>query len=151
MISQNINQQIVEALKARSEIRLSTLRMLSSAFNYERIAKQRELTEEEELDVVRKEAKKRRDAIEIYKKANDLERLEKETRELQVLEEYLPAQMTDADLEQLVESTIHEMGVSTISDMGRVIGAVMHKSQGRVEGGRVSEVVKAKLTAVATG
>ena len=146
MISQTINQQIVDALKAHDALRLSTLRMLSSAFNYERINKQHELTEEEELEVVRKEAKKRKDAIEIYKNANEHDRQDKEQKELAILEEYLPSQMTDEEIMHLVEATIHEMGAIDQSQMGRIIGAVMHKTQGRADGGKVSELVKQKLT-----
>ena len=71
MIADTITKLIADAMKARDEIRLSTLRMLSSALNYEYIAKQHELSEEEELEVVRHEAKKRRDAIEAYKKAKN--------------------------------------------------------------------------------
>lgn len=91
MISDTISQKIAEAMKARDEIRLSTLRLLSSALNYERIAKQHELSEEEELQVVRKEAKKRKDAIEAYKKAEAFDRADKESKELVILEEFLPA------------------------------------------------------------
>ena len=74
MIADTITQKIGEVMKAKDEIRLSTLRMLSSALNYEKIDKQHTLSEEEELEVVRREAKKRRDAIEAYKKAGANER-----------------------------------------------------------------------------
>lgn len=93
MISDTINQKIAEALKAHDEIRLSTLRMLSSALNYEFIAKQHKLSEEEELVVVVKEAKKRKEAIGIYKKVAANDRAEKEEKELKILEEFLPAQI----------------------------------------------------------
>ena len=145
MITEKIAEQIKEAMKAREEIRLSTLRMLSSALSYEKIALQHELTEEEELSVVRKEAKKRKDAIEIFKKANEIERADKEAKELLVLEEYLPAQMSDSELEGIVDGTIHEMGVTSMSDMGRVIGAVVKKTGGRADGGQVSSIVRLKL------
>lgn len=145
MIAPTINEQIAAALKARDQIRLSTLRMLSSAFNYERIAKQHELSEEEELEVVKREAKKRKDAIEIYNKADEIERAHKEQQELAVLEEYLPKQMSDEQLTHIVDTTMHEMGALTASDMGRIIGAVMHKVAGQADGGRVSAIVKSKL------
>lgn len=100
LITNVINQKIAEALKAKDETKLSTLRMLSSAFNYEFIAKQHKLSEEEELVVVRQEAKKRKDAIEAFKMAqgkqttsgtNQDERIKQEEAELAILEEYLPA------------------------------------------------------------
>ena len=104
MIVPTITQKIAEAMKARDEIRLSTLRLLSSALNYEFIAKQHVLSEEEELSVVRREAKKRKEAIEALRQAQGKltidpagvpGRIEREKKELKILEEFLPAQMTD--------------------------------------------------------
>jgi uncharacterized protein YqeY len=145
MIAQNINQQIADALKAHDALRLSTLRMLSSSFNYERINKQHDLTEEEELEVVRKEAKKRRDSIDAYKAAGRQDLVDKETAELAILEEYLPAQMTDDEVEKLVDEAIAETGATGMSDMGKVIGLVMKKANGNADGGKVAGLVKQKL------
>jgi len=146
MIADTINQKIAEALKARDEIRLSTLRLLSSALNYEFIAKQHKLSEEEELVVVGREAKKRKDAIEAYEKAGAKDRAEKEKKELTILEKYLPEQMKDEELTKLVEEAISLTGATTIADMGKVMAAVMSKVQGRADGGRVSSLVKQKLS-----
>lgn len=145
MISDTLQQKINEAMKAKHEVKLSTYRMLSSALNYEKIAKQHELSEEEELNVVRSEAKKRKDAIEAYTKANQIERADKEKQELELLEDYLPAQMSDEELSSLVDVAISETGASEISDMGRVIGNVMARAQGRADGSRVSALAKSKL------
>jgi uncharacterized protein YqeY len=145
MITPTINNQIAQALKVHDEIRLSTLRLLSSAFNYERIAKQHELSEDEEQEVVRREAKKRRDAIEIYTKVNQHERAAKEQKELEILEEYLPKQMGDEELATIVESTIQDMGVTSIGNMGKVIGAVKQKMGNNADGGRIAALVKSKL------
>src|SRR3989338_676281 len=145
MIADTITQKIGEAMKAKDEIRLSTLRMLSSALNYEKIDKQHTLSEEEELEVVRREAKKRRDAIEAYKKAGANERAEKEEKELAILQEYLPEQMPDSELEKKVKEAISQTGASSMADIGKVMGVVMAKVKGRAEGGRVAEIVKKKL------
>lgn len=145
MIADSINQKIAEALKARDEIRLSTLRLLSSALNYEFIAKQHKLSEEEELGVVRKEAKKRKEAIEAYEKAGAQERADKEKKELEILEEYLPEQLSDAEIEKIVDEAINETGAKTMVDMGKVMGAAVAKAAGRAEGGKISEIVRAKL------
>lgn len=145
MITDNISKLIGEAMKAHDEIRLSTLKLLSSALNYEFIAKQHPLNEEEQLNVVRKEAKKRKDAIEAYKLAKALDRAEKEEKELKILEEFLPTQMNDADLEVIVVEAIKETGASQLSDMGKVIGIVMQKTKGAADGSRVSLMVKSKL------
>jgi len=145
MIVQSINQKIQEAMKARDDIRVSTLRLLSSAFNYERIAKQHELTEEEERAVVRREAKKRIEAIEAYEKAKVQEKADREKKELTILEEFLPQQMSDEDLAKVVDEAISSVHASKIADMGKVIGMVMGKTAGRADGGRVSQLVKKRL------
>ena len=144
MISQNLQKMIGEAMKSRDQVRLSTLRMLSSAFNYEKIEKKHDLTEDEELAVIRKQAKQRRDSIEAYKKAGSLERAEAEELELSVLQEFLPPEMSDSDLEILVKEAIAATGAGSISDMGKVIGYVKSKASS-VEGGRVAEAVKKNL------
>ena len=145
MIVPTINQKIAEAMKARDEIRLSTLRLLSSALNYEFIAKQHVLSEEEELSVVRREAKKRKEAIEAYEKAGALERAEKEKKEMAILEEYLPAQISDEELVKIVDAAIEEIGRAAMADMGKVMGVVMSKVGGAADGGRVSKMVSEKL------
>lgn len=144
MITDNIQKQIIEAMKARDEIRLSTLRMLSSEIHNFKIDHP-EMTEEEELSVVKKEAKKRKDAIEAYEKAGNSERAEKEKAELSILQEYLPAEVGSEDLEKLVDEAISETGAQDMSAMGRVIGAVMAKAKGNADGAKVSELVKQKL------
>ncbi|HEX6976794.1 MAG TPA: GatB/YqeY domain-containing protein [Patescibacteria group bacterium] len=139
------------ALKADDKVRLSTLRMLESAFNYERIAKQHVLTADEEIDVIKREAKKRKDAIEAYSKVTGegigraKEKRENEEKELKVLEEYLPKQLSDEELAKMVDDAIKTTSASQMSDMGKVIGIVMGKAKGSVEGGRVSQMVKTKL------
>lgn len=145
MIADTISQKIGEALKAKDEIRLSTLRLLSSALNYEFIAKQHKLSEEEELGVVRKEAKKRKEAIEAYQKAGAQDRAEKEKKELAILEEYLPAQLSEAEVEKIVGEAISETGAKSLADMGKVMGAAVAKAAGKAEGGKISEIVRQKL------
>src|SRR3990167_1292299 len=129
MISDTITQKIGEAMKAKDEIRLSTLRMLSSALNYEKIDKQHTLSEEEELAVVRREAKKRKDAIEALRQAqgkltpsgiDQSARIEREQKELVILEEYLPAQMGEAELEKIIQESISQLQPQGMQDMGKV-------------------------------
>lgn len=144
MIIQKISQLIAESMKAGNFVRTETLRMLSSSLNYERIALQRELTEDDELNVIRKQAKQRKDSIEAYKKAGALDRAGKEEEELKILQEFLPPEIEDADLEALVVSAIKEAGSVTLSDMGRIIGLVKAKNA-NVDGSRVAAMVKSKL------
>jgi len=146
MIADTITQKIAEAMKAREEIRLSTLRLLSSALNYEFIAKQHKLNDQEEIVVVRKEAKKRKEAIEAYTKAGATDRAQKEQKELEILQEFLPPEMSQEELEKIVVEAIAQTKASKISDMGKVIGVVMGRTKGTVDGSRVSLLIKEKLS-----
>lgn len=146
MIADTINKKIAEALKAHDEVRLSTLRLLSSALNYEFIAKQHKLNEEQELVVVRREGKKRKEAIEAYEKAGAKERADKEKKELAILAEFLPAEMTEEEIIRLVNEAMRQTGAKTLAEMGKVIGLVMAKAKGRADGGKVAELVRSKLS-----
>ena len=151
MIKDTINQKIGESLKAHDELRLTTLRMLSSALNYEFIAKQHALTEDEEIAVVRREVKKRNDTVETYKQllehdpAHIQEKIDKEIAEIKILTEYLPPEMADGQLNDLVEKAIAEVGASEIKDMGKVIGVIKVKVGASVDGKRIADLVKSKL------
>lgn len=145
MIADTLQQQIGDAMKAHDEIRLSTLRMLKSAFNYERIEKQHDLSDEEELVVVAREAKKRKEAIEAYKNAKAEDKAKQEEEELKVLEEFLPEQMGDDELMKIVEEAVKNLNASGIQDMGKVIGFVKSKTGSSAEGSRIAEMVKSKL------
>ncbi len=144
MISQNITKMIGEAMKAHDTIRVSTLRMLSSEFNYEKIKLQHDLSDQEELSVVRKEAKKRKEAIELYQNQNIKDKLEQEKAELIILQDFLPAELTDEELNQLISDSINELGAKSIQDLGRVIGFVKSKAPG-ADGGTVAQLVRQKL------
>ncbi len=146
MLTDTLHTQIVEAMKAHDAVRLSTLKMLSSALTYEKIAKQHELTADEELAVVKKEAKKRKDSIEAYQNAGRQELADQEKQELTILEEYLPEEMGDAELEKLVAEALSETGATSMAEMGKVIGLVMQKSKGQADGAKVSALIKQKLT-----
>ena len=131
-------------MKAHNEVKVSTLRLLSSAFNYEKIAKQHELTEEEELVVIRKEVKQRRDSIEAYDKAGRSDLSEKEKAELEILQEFLPPEMSDEELSKIVEEAISAINPTGMQDIGKVIGYVRGKAPS-ADGGKVAGLVKAKL------
>lgn len=146
MISQEIKSQIIEAMKAHNSILMDTLKMLSSELHNEEIAKQHELSEEEEMAVVRREVKKRKDAIEAYQKANQPDRAESEKSEMEILQKYLPAQMSESELEKIVTDSINESGATEMKDMGKVIGLVMQKAAGRADGSTVSALVREKLS-----
>lgn len=151
MIKSNINGQIGDALKAHDDLRLTTLRGLSSALNYEFINKQHELSSDEEIIVVRREIKKRKDTVETYKALLEKdpvhvqEKIDKELAEVKILEEYLPPEMDAAELLKIIEDAIKELGASSVKDMGKVIGIVKARTGGNVDGSKLAELVKTKL------
>ena len=138
-------QKIGEAMKAHDAVRVSTLRMLLSELKNEKINKQHDLSEDEELIVVRKEAKKRKEAIEMYAKAGAEDKVVNEKAELTILSEFLPPEVTEEEMLRLVDETIKESGASTMQDMGKVIATVKLKNSG-VDGGKIAEMVRLKLS-----
>lgn len=145
MITPNLMKMIGDAMKAHDSVRVSTLRMLSSELKNEKINLQHDLTEEEELKVIRKEAKKRKEAIEMYTKANAVEQAESEKAELAILSEFLPPEISEEELERLVNESIKSINPQGMRDMGKVIADVKSKNSG-VDGGVVANLVRAKLS-----
>ena len=115
-------QKIGDAMKAHDSVRVSTLRMLLSEFKNEKINKQHDLTDEEELIVLRREAKKRKEAIEMYSKANAEDKAETEKQELAILQEFLPAEVTEEEMMKLIDESISSLNANGMQDMGKVIG-----------------------------
>jgi len=134
--------EIKSAMLAKEAERLGTLRLLKSAVGYAQIEhKTDSLPESDFIVVVQKEVKKRRDSIEQFEKGGRLELAEKEKREISVLETFLPKPLTPAELEQLVNDAIRELGATGKKDMGPVIKAVQGKAAGRADGRAISAVV----------
>ncbi len=131
-------------MKARDGIRVSTLKLLSAEIHNYQIDHP-QMTEEEEFAIVKKEAKKRKDAIEAYRKVNLPDRANAEEKELEILQEFLPAEITEAELAKFVDEAVSETGAKDISQMGKVIGIVMQKAKGNADGGKVALRVRQKL------
>lgn len=144
MIAQTLQQKIGESMKAHDEIKTSTLRLLLSALNYEKIDKQHDLTDEEELVVIRREAKKRKESAEMYRNAGSEDRAVNEEAELKILQEYLPPEMGEEEIAKIIDEAIAIVKPASIADMGKVIGFVKGKAPG-ADGGKIAEIVKAKL------
>lgn len=148
----DLRERIVEdtkaALRAGKEVRLVTLRMLSSSIHNRSIEKRAKgepdaLSEDEILGVIRSEAKKRRDSIIEFEKGGRKDLVEKEEAELLILSEYLPAEVDDAAVENAVKESVAELGSVTQKDFGRIMGVAMKRLNGRASGERVSRAVKA--------
>lgn len=142
-----LQHDLTEAMRAKDRVRSGTIRMALTAISTEEVAGKvhRELTEEEVLKVVAKEAKKRREAAEAYTGAGRAELAEQEEAELAVLEAYLPAQLADEELTALAQQAVAELGVSGMAAMGQVMKVVQPRVAGRAEGGRVAAAVRAAL------
>lgn len=145
-MKEKIQSDLNQALKDRKEAEVSTLRLLLSEIHNQEIAKQAELTEEDIIKVVQKEVKRRREAIEAYQKGKRDDLVAKEKQELEILNKYLPQQMSSQELETIIQSVIKETGASGMSDFGKAMGAIMAKVRGRADGKAVSESVKKALS-----
>jgi len=149
MLKKKLRDELKQSMLARNELKTSVLRMLLSAINYYEIQKGGagyEATDEDVLTVIQKEAKQRKDSIEEFKKAERMELADKETKELTMLQVYLPTQMSEVEIREIVKQTISETGVATIAEIGKIMGALMPKVKGKADGGLVSKIVRETLT-----
>jgi len=133
------------AMKARETERLGTIRMLRSSLKNEQINLGRELTDDDVVGVLSSEAKKRREAAEAYREGGRDELADKEEAELAVIEEYLPKQLSDDEIAELVDEVMAETGAETKGDMGKVMGSIMPRVKGKADGNKVREIVMSKL------
>lgn len=144
-LKDRLHEDLKEALKAREKIRLSTIRLLMSEVKYAEIKKHGELDNDELLEVVAREAKRRKEAILEFEKGNRDDLVEKETLELKVLEEYLPEQLSSEELKRIVDEAIRDAGASSPGDLGKVMGKVMPEVRGRADGKQVNVMVREAL------
>lgn len=144
---EQLNQDMKAALKAGEKIRLETIRSLRGLITNAEIEKIGALTEDELLQVLRQAAKKRKEAIEQYTSFGREDRARQEEQELAVIEAYLPRQMDEAEISKLAKRVIAETGANSMKDMGKVMGALMPRLQGKADGKLVQQVVRKLLSA----
>jgi len=146
-IVEQITQDMTQAMKAREELRLSTLRMVKSALKNKEIEKRAPLDDKEALAVLSTMIKQRKDSIEQFTKGGRTELAEKEQAEIGIIEGYMPKALGEAEITAAVKAAISEMGSPTMKDMGTVMKNTMAKFGGaRVDGKIVSEIVKRELS-----
>ena len=149
-LKERVSNEIKTAMKAKDKLRLETVRGIKKVIIEKeseiRGKGREELNEEEELAIVMQLAKQRRDSIKQFTDAGRTELADKEAKELEILAEYLPAQVSDADIEAAVEEAIAQTKATSMRDMGKVMGPVMAKLKGQADGGKVQAIVKAKLS-----
>ena len=146
-LKDQLRSDLTTAMKSRDELRTATLRMALAAVSAEEVAgkEARELSDDEVQAVLRREAKKRREAAEAFAGAGRTQQADRERAEGDVLAGYLPAQMEDADLAALVADVITQTGASGMQDMGKVMGAANKAVAGRADGSRVAAEVRRQL------
>jgi len=146
-LTETIRAELTAAMKARDVERLSTLRMLQSAFKYQQIESGHELSDEEAMTVIRKAVKQRLDSIEQYTKGNRPELAEKERREMELLKTWLPPELTDEEVEAGIREIIASTGAQSKKDMGKVMKEASARYKGRVDGKKIQEIVSRLLPA----
>jgi uncharacterized protein YqeY len=143
---EQIDTDLTNALKARDQKLVSTLRLLKNSLKNQRINSGKDLSEADELVILQKEAKQRRESITSFSQAGRTDLVALEEAELAVIEKYLPTKLSEAELSKLIDDAIAQTGASTISDIGKVMGNVSPKIAGRADGAQVANLVKQKLS-----
>jgi uncharacterized protein YqeY len=148
MTKQQLRDELKQAMLSRDVVKTSVLRMVLSAVGYFEIQKGGagyEASDEEVLAVIQKEVKQHKDSIEQFKSAGRQELMEKETKELEILQTYLPAQMSEDEVRTLVEGVVERIGATSSADMGKVMSMLMGKVKGKADGSLVSRLVREEL------
>jgi uncharacterized protein YqeY len=146
-LEKKVMDMLKEAMKAKDEAALRTLRAIKGAILVAKTEKNaEEMTPEKELQLIQKLAKQRKESFEIYHGQGMTDLANKEKEELVVLEKFLPKQLTEEEVKPIIAALIAEMGVTDIKEMGKVIGAANKKLAGQADGGLISRIVKELLT-----
>ena len=140
-----IEDEIKEAMKSRDAERRDALRLIVNALKGSEKELQRPLSDDEELQVLQRERKRRIEAAEAFRTGGHEDRAEAEERELAILEEFMPEPLTEEEIEEIVDDAIAEVGATSMADLGRVMADVMPQIAGRADGSQVSQIVREKL------
>ena len=144
-LKERLESDYVEAMKARDKLRVSTIRLVLAEIKNEEIAKRDALDEEELLGIVAREARKRKESIAEFEKGGRQDLVDKEKRELTLIEGYLPEQLTEEEVRKLVEETIEEVGAASAADLGKVMGKLMPGLKGKFDGKKANQIVRETL------
>ena len=141
-----IRKDMYKAMKEKEKERINALRNIIGKLKYRYIDKGDKLTEQEEIKVIQSLAKQRRESIEMYKQGGRNDLVKTETKELSIIEEYLPQAMSEEEVRRLVRETVKETGAESMSDLGKVMPLVMKKGAGKVDGKLAQEVLRELLS-----
>jgi uncharacterized protein YqeY len=142
---EEIDEELKDAMKARDAERRDALRLILNALKTSQKELQRPLSEEEELQVLQRERKRRVEAADAFRSGGREEQAAAEDRELEILEEFMPEPLSEDEVEEIVDDVIAEVGATSMADLGRVMADVMPQIAGRADGSQVSQIVREKL------
>jgi uncharacterized protein YqeY len=147
-LKEKLQNDLTEAMRARDEVRSSTIRMVLTAIKNEEVSgkEARDLSDAEVITVLSREAKKRREAAEAFEQAGAADRAANEKAEGVIIAEYLPAQLSESEIKVMIAAAIAESGATGPQQMGQVMKLIQPKIAGRADGGIVSSLVKAALS-----
>ncbi|MBE3554617.1 MAG: GatB/YqeY domain-containing protein [Thermicanus sp.] len=145
-IMERLNQDLKEAMKDKDSFRLSVIRMLKSSLKNEEINRSKSLSEEEELSVLTRELKMRLDSLQEFERAGRKDLIDKAQREIAIVKSYLPEELSEEELRQMIQEVISQVGATSKKEMGKVMANLMPKVTGRADGKRVNQLVQEYLS-----
>ena len=145
MLNDKIIADMTTAMKEQDKFTLSVLRMLKSALQLEKINKKSDLTDDEVVSVIKKQVKQRKDSILEYSKYNKQEEVDKLEKEIDILNTYLPEEMSAEEVDKIIAEVFKETAITSMKDMGRIVAEIKERTHGRTDMGVVSQKVKANI------
>lgn len=142
-LEERVNEELKKAIKVGDKIRMNTLRSLrASIIEFHKSGLNREMDPEDELKILQSAVKKRKDAIELYRKGNRMDMVETELQELKIIEEFLPAQMTESEIQSKLQEIISQVGATSLKDLGKVMSNAMKELKGKADGSLIQSIAK---------
>lgn len=145
---EKLQADLKSSLKSGEKERANSIRFLISQIQYARIEKMEELTDEDVISVLSKQAKNRKESIDAFREGDRDDLVDKETRELEIIESYLPEQLGESEIRKILKTVIEEEGLGGMSDMGRLMKSAMARLKGQADGSLVSELAQEELKQV---
>ena len=145
-LKDRISDDMKSAMRAKDKDRLLTIRSILAAIKLQEVDTRKDVDDADVQIILEKQVKQRRDSITQFDKAGRDDLADIERRELIVLQEYMPEQLTDAEINDLIQQALEATGASAMSDMGKIMGFIKPKAQGRVDMGKVSELIKSRIS-----
>lgn len=141
-----LNQDMKEPMKAKDKFRLSVIRMLKGALQKAEIDKEEALTDDEELSILSRELKQRKDSVNEFHEAGRDDLADQTAKEIEIVENYLPKQLSEEEITQAVKEVIDQVGASSMKDFGKVMGTAVAKLKGQADGNQIQKVAKSLLS-----